>query len=64
MTIGGIIVADNVLWKGQVAEGARNESEQANTEHLRSFNERLMNDPRLLSTVLPLGDGVSLSIVA
>lgn len=63
MQTGGVIVADNVLWKGQVAESPRNEREVASTEHMRLFNERLMTDPRLTSTILPVGDGVSISVV-
>lgn len=57
---GGVIVADNVLWKGKVATGDRD----ASTEALRRFNERLMTDPRLASIILPIGDGASLSVVA
>lgn len=63
MSRGGLVVADNVLWKGQVAESPRDEREVANTEHLRTFNERIMSDPRLTSIVLPFGDGLSISIV-
>jgi caffeoyl-CoA O-methyltransferase len=63
MKSGGLIVADNVLWKGQVAEGPRDESQVASTEALRLFNARLTEDERLLTTILPVGDGVSLSVV-
>ncbi|MGH9457100.1 MAG: O-methyltransferase [Thermoanaerobaculia bacterium] len=55
---GGVVVADNVLWKGKVAEGATDSM----TEGLRQFNERIMNEPRLVSTILPVGDGASLSV--
>ena len=56
---GGIVVADNVLWKGKVATGDRDES----TEALRRFNERVMADPRLASIILPIGDGASVSVI-
>ncbi|HVR43715.1 MAG TPA: O-methyltransferase [Thermoanaerobaculia bacterium] len=56
---GAVIVADNVLWKGRVADG---ESDPA-TDGIRLFNARIMTDPRLVSSILPLGDGVSLSVV-
>jgi predicted O-methyltransferase YrrM len=59
MSRGGVIAADNVLWKGQVAEGVHDTS----TDALRGFNERIMSDERLRSVVLPLGDGVSISVV-
>lgn len=59
MTAGAVIAADNVLWKGQVA----NDVHDASTDALRRFNERVMSDPRLVSVILPIGDGVSLSVV-
>ena len=63
MTSGSVIICDNLLWKGQVAEGPRSQSETRSTAALRSFNERITTDPRLLTTVLPVGDGVGISIV-
>jgi caffeoyl-CoA O-methyltransferase len=63
MTTGSVIICDNLLWKGQVAEGPRTESETRSTAALRAFNERITTDRRLLTTVLPVGDGVGISIV-
>ena len=56
---GCVVVADNVLWKGRVAA----DDHDASTDALRSFNARVMADPRLLSIVLPIGDGASVSVV-
>jgi caffeoyl-CoA O-methyltransferase len=56
---GAVIVCDNLLWGGAVAEGKRD----ANTNALRKFNNRITNDPRLTTVVLPLGDGTGISIV-
>lgn len=56
---GAVIVCDNLLWKGQVAEGAHDTS----TDALRAFNGRITTDPRLLTTILPVGDGTGISIV-
>ncbi len=56
---GAMIVCDNLLWKGQVAEGVHD----AATDGLRRFNQRITTDPRLASIVLPLGDGVGISLV-
>ncbi len=56
---GAIIVCDNLLWKGKVAEGARDET----TDALRAFNRRLVDDPQLVTTILPLGDGTGVSVV-
>ena len=56
---GALIVCDNLLWKGQVAEGTHD----AATDALRAFNRRLAEDPRLVSVILPLGDGTGISTV-
>lgn len=56
---GAVIVCDNLLWKGRVAAG----DHDAPTDALRAFNRRISNDPRLLTTILPVGDGTGLSVV-
>jgi caffeoyl-CoA O-methyltransferase len=56
---GAMIVCDNLLWKGQVARGVHDPS----TDALRAFNQRITNDPRLMTIVLPLGDGLGISLV-
>src|SRR6266850_473524 len=59
MPRGAVILCDNLLWGGKVAAGVHDQS----TDGLRAFNRRIMTDERLESIVLPLGDGVGLSIV-
>ena len=55
----GVIVADNVLWKGLVAKTSEVPSnEKIRVEALRAFNRALLSEPRLRGVVLPLGDGV------
>jgi predicted O-methyltransferase YrrM len=56
---GAVIVCDNLLWKGRVAAG----DHDAPTDALRAFNRRISTDPRLLTTILPVGDGTGLSVV-
>jgi predicted O-methyltransferase YrrM len=56
---GAVILCDNLLWGGKVAAGVHD----ASTDGLRTFNHRIMSDERLQSIILPLGDGVGLSIV-
>lgn len=63
MRRGGLIVADNTLWKGWVADPPPEASRDENTEALREFDRYLMQHPRLTSLVLPLGDGVALACV-
>jgi caffeoyl-CoA O-methyltransferase len=58
-----VIVADNVLWRGHVAKGTNvPEGERERTHALRAFNLALVQDRRLRSVVLPLGDGVAYAI--
>ena len=56
---GALIVCDNLLWKGQVAEG----SYDARRDALRAFNKRIATDPRLITSILALGDGTGSSVV-
>jgi len=57
LAVGGLVVIDNLLWKGRVA-GDDTDDE---TEAIRAFNGYLMMHPQLRSVVLPLGDGVGLA---
>jgi predicted O-methyltransferase YrrM len=59
----GVIVADNVLWRGFVAKGdAVPEHERERTDALRAFNLALVQHPQLRGLVLPLGDGVGYAV--
>jgi predicted O-methyltransferase YrrM len=59
---GGVIIADNVLWGGQVAGQIRSPDQQASTEALREFNRRFINHEELLAVVLPVGDGLGYAV--
>jgi predicted O-methyltransferase YrrM len=61
---GGVLASDNVLWSGEVVDGylAAAEREPADTEALRAYNRRITADPRLLTTILPMGDGLAVSV--
>lgn len=55
---GGVLVVDNLLWKGKIARGDLDEETQA----LRDFNRRFVSDERLRAIVLPLGDGLGYGV--
>jgi caffeoyl-CoA O-methyltransferase len=55
---GGLIVADNTLWSGRVADPANDE---ASTVALRRFNEQLHRDERVDLSLVPIGDGLTLA---
>jgi predicted O-methyltransferase YrrM len=60
LAIGGLVVADNLLWKGRVASPA--EEPDRDADALRAFNGYLMMHPQLQAVVLPLGDGLGLAV--
>lgn len=51
---GGIILADNVLWSGKVAEKKLDKI----TRILHSFNEKIQQDERVENVLLPIRDGL------
>jgi len=56
---GGLIVIDNVLWSGAVA----NDSDTSeDTKAIRALNEKLKNDERIALSLLPVADGISLAV--
>jgi predicted O-methyltransferase YrrM len=55
---GGLIVVDNTLWSGEVANP---ENRDADTVALREFNDALHRDPRVDLALLPVGDGLTLA---
>jgi len=56
---GGLLVADNVLWSGRVAEP--NPSE-ASTKAIVEFNRLLYASPDLFPTILPIRDGLAVAV--
>ncbi len=52
---GGLILADNMLWSGEVADPAVQDPE---TEALRAFARHASDDPRVSVSMIPLADGV------
>ena len=56
---GGLIAVDNVLWSGRPADARR---QDADTKAIRAFNRHLLKDSRVLVSMLPLGDGLTLAL--
>ena len=55
---GGVIAVDNTLWSGRVADPAEQESD---TVAIREFNRMLANDSRVMVSLVPIGDGLTLA---
>ncbi len=62
LRMGGVIIADNVLWGGQVAGEIRSDDQTASTQALREFNQRFIHHPQLLAEVLSFGDGIAYGV--
>jgi len=61
---GGLLVTDNVLWSGRVVPGFESDAPDRTTDTLAiaRYNERLAADERLITSVVPLRDGVAISV--
>jgi caffeoyl-CoA O-methyltransferase len=54
VNLGGIILADNVLWSGKVLDGKPDKDTKAIVE----FNARIQQDARVENVLLPVRDGI------
>jgi predicted O-methyltransferase YrrM len=61
---GGLLVTDNVLWDGEVVPGYQTSPRQdpENTLAIIEYNQRVAAHPNLLTSIVPLRDGVSISV--
>lgn len=56
---GGLIVFDNMLWYGKVADASVNDED---TVALRALNAKLHHDDRVFVSLVGVGDGMNLAI--
>jgi caffeoyl-CoA O-methyltransferase len=52
----GVMIVDNTLWSGKVAESADSDE---NTNAIRALNERVRNDDRVENVLLTVRDGMN-----
>ncbi|MFP8878394.1 MAG: class I SAM-dependent methyltransferase [Myxococcota bacterium] len=57
MRTGGVILVDNVLWGGSVADP---EVDEEQTVAIRTFNDHVASDKRVDCVMLPISDGLTL----
>ena len=60
----GIILVDNVLWSGRVADPAVDTDQDPDTANIRAFNHHVVADPRTTQVMLPIADGLTLITLA
>ena len=53
----GLIAVDNTLWSGRVADPS---DQEEITRTMREFNDHVRDDPRVVSTILSVRDGITL----
>ena len=58
---GGVVVVDNLLWGGRVAQ-PESADDESSTKALREFNHYFINHPQLRSEILSVGDGLGYAV--
>ena len=58
---GGVLLIDNVIWHGKVADEAHQDPA---TVTLRSLNAKMQGDARVHWCIVPVGDGVGMAVKA
>jgi predicted O-methyltransferase YrrM len=60
----GLLVTDNVIWYGEVVPGFVESPSQdpVETKAIVEYNRRLSSHPALMTSIVPLRDGVSISV--
>jgi len=59
---GGLFITDNVLWRGEVAQPNPEKNPDKRVGAITEFNRMLYGSRELFTTILPLRDGVSVSL--
>lgn len=60
MPPGGVILADNVLFRNEVFLPQEEQSKTA--KHMHAFNQKVKVDDRVMNVILPLRDGINLIV--
>jgi caffeoyl-CoA O-methyltransferase len=55
---GGLIAVDNVLWSGRVADP---QVQNGSTQAIRAFNQNRYCDQRIILSLVPIADGLTLA---
>jgi len=56
---GGLIAIDNVLWQGNVADST---DQSVETVAIRAVNQKIHDDSRVETSMVPIGDGLTLAL--
>jgi predicted O-methyltransferase YrrM len=56
---GGLILVDNVLWYGRVADPAMDKDKR--TQAIKQINQQIYDDNRVQISLIPIGDGLTIA---
>jgi predicted O-methyltransferase YrrM len=56
---GGLILVDNVLWYGRVADPAMDNDKR--TQAIKQINQQIYHDDRVQISLIPIGDGLTIA---
>jgi predicted O-methyltransferase YrrM len=56
---GGLILVDNVLWYGRVADPAMDHDKR--TQAIKQINQQIYHDDRVQISLIPIGDGLTIA---
>jgi predicted O-methyltransferase YrrM len=56
---GGLILVDNVLWYGRVADPAMDDDKR--TQAIKAINQQIYHDDRVQISLIPIGDGLTIA---
>jgi predicted O-methyltransferase YrrM len=61
---GGLLITDNVLWDGEVVPGfvARAQRDESDTRAIAEYNKRLAAHPQLMTSIVPMRDGLAIAV--
>ena len=57
---GGVLLTDNVLWHGKIVESSENQDRV--TRLIDNFNKKILEDKSLKTVMIPIRDGISLTL--
>ena len=57
---GGVLLTDNVLWHGKIVESSKNQDRV--TRLIDNFNKKILEDKSLKTVMIPIRDGISLTL--
>ena len=63
MEKGGVILADNVLYKGYVMSDYNKHKQRTAVRHLREYIKEITENPNFKTEILEVGDGLAISTI-